>query len=203
MRSCASLALAGVLVVLAGPLAAMENVRNIAAVSLAAKQQNTAPMMPWFSALQVIGTEVRSVYLADGRKVMQRPDRVTSYSADRSWDVAHFYKPDSMRISAIMHWAGRTAGEVFSFGMDSGYRAEKMTIAPALFVGYARSLNVGKASYFTFAAGGWLGGKVSHKACYDSFDREYYCADLTAWSDFRAPEDQLRHYYQLVFTHEF
>jgi hypothetical protein len=29
-----------------------------------------------------------------------------------------------------------------------------------------------------------FGGDTNHKPCLDEYDREYYCGDLTAWSDF-------------------
>jgi hypothetical protein len=29
-----------------------------------------------------------------------------------------------------------------------------------------------------------MGQSVSHTPCYDQFNRAYYCANLSAWSDF-------------------
>lgn len=184
-------------------LSAMENGRAIAAISLAAKQQNALPLIPWISTLRITGNDSTAIHLADDRQLMQRPDRVASYNSEQLYDVSRFYKPDSIRINLVMHYAGRKAGEIISVGVDSGYRAKKITIKPALFIGYARSIQVGRGKHFTFSAGGWLGGKVTHKACRDSFERAYYCRNLTAWSDFHPQRHQLQYYYQLVYAHAF
>ena len=184
-------------------LSAMENGRVIAAISLAAKQQNAMPLMPWISNLRITGNASTAIHLADNRQLMQRPNRVTSYNTKKLHDVSRFYKPDTMRVNLVMHYAGRRAGEIISVGVDSGYRAIKITLEPALFIGYARSIQIGRGKHFSFATGGWLGGKVSHKACRDSFGREYYCRNLTAWSDFHPQRHQLQRYYQLVYTHVF
>lgn len=186
------------------PVSAMESGRAIAGIALAAKQQNALPSLPWISAMQIstASNDSTAIDLADGRQLMRRPSRVSSYNQEK-FDVSQFYKPEAMRVNMVMHYAGRKAGEIISVGVDSGYRAKKITVAPALFLGYARSLQVGYGKYFTFAAGGWVGGKVTHRACVDEEDKDYYCQNLTAWSDFQAPAYRLQRYYQLVYTHEF
>ena len=174
----------------------------IATVSLAAKQQEVTPVLPWVSSLRITDNDHSVIRLADGERLMQRPIRAASYN-DGNYDVAEFYEADSARISMVWHYAGRKAGEIISVGIDSGYRADKITIRPALFIGYAQSMELEHGKYLTFAIGGWLGGKSTHKPCSDAFDREYYCGNLTAWADFRSQRDELQHYYRLVYKHEF
>ena len=182
------------------PAAAMEGGRAIAGVSLAAKQQNALPPAPWLGAMRVTDND-DAIYLADGEQLMR-------YGIARAYnnvprDVSPFYKTDSPQVNFTMHFAGRKAGEIISLGVDSGYRAKKITMQPALFLGYARSIKFARASYVTVAAGGWFGGNVSHKPCRDELGRNYYCKNLTAWSDFRPQKNSLNHYYHFVFTHEF
>ena len=181
---------------------AMDDGRVIADIALAAKQQNVAPPQPWLSALRITDNDNTAIDLADGAQLMQRPKLAASYN-NEAHNVSRFYQTNSPRVNMIWHYAGRKAGEIFSLGMDSGYRAEKITIRPALFVGYARSLSIGSGKYFTFAAGGWFGGRVTHKACRDERDRKYYCGSLIAWSDFHPQQKNLQTYYQLVYRHEF
>lgn len=185
------------------PLAAMENGRGLADIALAAKQQNKKPAIPWVSTLQIRSNDSMAINLADSKQLMRRPNLVASYNLEQIYDVSRFYKADFVRVNMVLNYAGRRAGEIISVGVDSGYRAQKLTVQPALFLGYARSMQVGKGNHFTFATGGWLGGKVTHTACRDSFARKYYCGNLTAWSDFHPQQYQLQRYYQIVYTHEF
>ena len=187
---------------IAKSVAAMEGGHAIAAIALAAKQQNVTPVQPWVSTLRITDNDHTLIRLADGAGLMRRPERASSYNDD-NYDVSRFYKPDSVRVNTVWHYAGRKAGEIFSVGVDSGYHAKKITIRPALFIGYARSVEVGQGKYLTFAAGGWFGGRVTHKACRDEYDRKYYCGTLRAWSDFRPQRDELQHYYRFVYRHEF
>ncbi len=195
----------GVLLLLsniARSVAAMDDGNAMATIALAAKQQNVTPAQPWVSTLRITDDDHAVISLADGERLMQRPKRASSYN-DGDYDVSEFYTPDAVRLNMVLHYAGRKAGEIISIGIDSGYRAKKMTIRPALFIGYARSMQVGQAKYFTLVAGGWLGGRITHKACRDDYDRQYYCRSLTAWSDFRPRRHALEYYYQVVYTHKF
>ncbi len=196
-------AIVGVVVALLSLSAsAMNDGRVIADIALAAKQQNVAPPQPWLSALRITDNDNTAIDLADGAQLMQRPKLAVSYN-NEAHNVSRFYKPDSVRVNMVWHYAGRKAGEIFSVGVDSGYHAKKITIRPALFVGYARSLSIGLGKYVTFAAGGWFGGRVAHKACRDEMNRKYYCGTVTAWSDFDPPSHKLQRYHQLVYVHEF
>ncbi len=185
------------------PALAADDGMNLAHIALAAKQQNATPAWPWISHMRVSDNSTRSIKMADGKTVLERPRIVRSYSESVRYDVSRFYAPDRLQVNTIMHYAGRRAGEIISFGFDSGFSAEKLTVAPALFAGYTRAFRVAKATHITIGLGGWFGGKVSQKSCRDSVDREYYCPTLTAWSDYRQPRHQLHQYYHLVWTRDF
>lgn len=192
------------------PLFAMENGRAIAGIAIAAKQQNMLPTAPWISTMRIIN-DSGTIALADGRELMRRPQETLSYTTQDDTnrlfdpDVSRFYKPKMPRFNAVWNYAGRTVGEVISVGIDSGYQAEKITVKPALFLGYARSMQVGRGKYFAFATGGWLSGRVTHRPCreVDGGRRYYYCANLSSWDHFRPPKHQLQHYYQFLYKHEF
>lgn len=189
------------------PLFAMENGRTIAGIAIAAKQQHMLPTAPWISTMRIIN-DSGTIALADGRELMRRPQWGTyvDQKGIQTHDLSQFYKPKMPRFNAVWNYAGRTVGEVISVGIDSGYQAEKITVKPALFMGYARSMQVGRGKYFAFATGGWLGGKVTYKACHskDIPEHNFYCgANIIHWSEFRPPKHQLQHYYQFLYKHEF
>ena len=183
--------------------AVAEDGRALLHIALASKQQNARPPMPWVSQVRLTDNAADKIMLADGRAVMTRPSVVHSYSGAVRYDVSRFYKPDAPQINIIMHYADRTPGEIISLGLDSGYRAEKIRVNPALFLAYTRAVKITRQSYLTAAIGGWLGGTVTEKPCMDSFDREYYCPTLTAWRDYRPAKRQLQRYYWLMWTREF
>ncbi len=189
---------------LSSPCAAQAVDGGLAHYALAAKRQNAKPALPWITRLSVTERRFGDIRLADGAKLMERPDIVQSrYDQSVRHDLSRFYQFDRMRVNALMHYAGRRAGEVFSLGLDTGFSAEKITVKPALFVGYARAFQVAEQTHVAASMGGWLGGGVSEKPCRDTFDREYYCPTLTAWTDYRPPRHRLYRYIHLVFTHTF
>ena len=166
-------------------------------------KHNEKPPLPWITQLR-LSKNTGAIRLADGAIMLNRPGIVRSaYDSSVQHDVSKFYRPDKMHVNAMMHYAGRRAGEVFSFGFDSGFSATKMKVKPALFFGYARAFEVTKTTAVSMSAGGWLGGKVSEKPCLDAYDREYYCPTLTAWTDYRPPRRRLHQYINLMFVHNF
>lgn len=185
------------------PLTAAANGGDLSGIALAAKQQNATPAMPWLGDMRINDKHAHHITLADGNNLMQRPRVVRSYSDAAQYDVSHFYKPDKLQVNIVMHYAGRRAGEIISLGFDSGFSARKIKIAPALFAGYTRAYRVARSTHITASAGGWFGGEVTHEACRDAFDREYFCPTLTAWSDYRPSRQKLQRYLHLTWTHDF
>lgn len=153
--------------------------------------------------MRIVEKSTSNIILADGKSLMKRPSAVRSYSKTVEYDVSHFYQPDKLQLNMIVHYAGRLAGEIISFGFDTGFSAEKITLKPALFAGYTRAFQVAKSTHISVSMGGWFGGKVSHKPCRDDFEREYYCPTLTAWSDYHQPGERLQRYYNVTWTHDF
>lgn len=160
---------------------------------------------PWISQLGITNASNRNLDLADGNRFMSLPRVVRSgYDQSAIYDVSHFYRAKRPRLNAVFHYGGRQVGEIISAGLDTGFRAEKIELQPALFFGYTRAIQLKqKSSYFAFSAGGWVGGKVTEKACRDSYQREYYCPTLTAWVDYRQPKPNLHRYVRFLFRHEF
>ena len=190
---------------------AADDGRNLARIALAAKQQNAAPPMPWIGDMRISDKTTSNIRLADGANLMKRPDvvRVTTQTTTVDHDVSHFYKPEKLQLNLVMHYAGRQAGEIISFGFDSGFSAEKLKVKPALFVGYTRAFQVAKSTHISVGMGGWFGGKVSHKPCHSEGlpEHKFYCQTVIPWSDYqrysRQHSERLQRYYNITWTHVF
>lgn len=197
--TAARYALAVALCAIALPAAA-DDWRQVANYALTARHLNMKVAWPWLAEMEV-AADPHTIRAADGRALLRRPTVVASgYDASARYDLSRFYRPDNPRLRFKMRYAGRRSGEVISFGLDTGYAAEKITVRPALLLGYARAFQVRKNFYLTAGLSGALGGRVSEKACYDSYDRAYYCPTLTAWSDRRRPPHRADLHGSLVFT---
>ncbi len=175
----------------------------LARVALAAERQNLKKPLPWITRLS-FETRAAALTLADGQYLYQSPNVVRSaYDTSVVHDVTHFYKPSAPRSKMVIHYSGWHKGEIFTFGFDSGVSAEKIRIAAAFFIGYTRAFRVSDMTHLTLGVGSWFGGRVSEKPCLDSYDREYWCPALTAWTDYAPPRRRLYQYISLSLTHRF
>jgi len=125
-------------------------------------------------------------FAAGGQSLMNRPDRVCSiYDSSICFDVAHFYSSSipQILVSGFLMLDGSNA---ITFGLDTGYSSPKLKVSPALLLGLSKRwfMSEKRDAHFIVEASGWLGQSVSHEPCIDSFNRAYYCGNLSAWSDF-------------------
>jgi hypothetical protein len=93
----------------------------------------------------------------------------------------------------------------FLFGFNTGYDSNKLKITPSLMLGHSNKfvLDRFRMQTLTITASFWLNGVVQHKPCLDDFDREYYCRDLTAWSDFKYQRNPASTHISLWYRKEF
>ena len=179
--------------------------RLMAHFALAAERQKMKSALPWITRFSFETTaNVHEIRLADGEMIYARPAIVSSaYDRSVTYDVSGFYKPSSPRLNAVMNYSGWHAGEIFSFGFDTGFSAEKIRVKPAFFLGYTRAFRLGEMTHLTLGMGSWFGGGVSETPCLDEYDREYWCPALIAWTDYAPPRRRLAQYVNLVLTHRF
>jgi len=174
-----------VFITVAAPATAAADWRHAAGYALTAKHMNIKVAWPWLAELSVDAAP-HTIRAADGRALLQRPTVVASaYDASARYDLSRFYRAKSPRLRFKLRYAGRLRGEVITVGLDSGYAADKITVKPALLIGYARAFEVRKNFYLTAGVSGVIGGRVAERACFDAYDRAYYCPTLTAWRDHR------------------
>ncbi len=177
--------------------------RMLARFALAAERQNLKPALPWITRFS-FENRPAELTLADGQYLYRRPEVVHSaYDSSVTHDLGHFYRPSKPRMNMVAHYSGWHKGEVFTFGFDTGFSAAKIKMEPAFFIGYTRAFQVAELTHITLGVGSWFGGRVSEKPCLDSYDREYWCPALTAWTDYAPPRRRLSRYVHVVLTRRF
>lgn len=175
---------------------------HLARIAIETHQQNKVIQYGWMDSQSNLQIDTTDIMRANGVKLMNRPKTAGSYN-NVQYDISHFYTNKKPRINMVIHYAGRIPGEILSFGIDNGFSAQKINIRPAFFVGYSRAFKLAKNTHIAANANAWLGGKVSEQPCRDDFNREYYCATLTAWSDYKPIDNPANFQLNIVFKYNF
>ena len=116
---------------------------------------------------------------------MGNPQTVSSgYDSSIKYYVGNFYKSNK-RYQFIFNILGVQKGQFFSVGYDNGVHAEKLTVNQSLFLGFSQAFEVTEHTLFNIGFGAWFGGNTSESPCVDSYDREYWCQNLTSWADYK------------------
>jgi hypothetical protein len=141
---------------------------------------------------------------SSGRRLLSVPD--TAYSpSDQSisYPMTPFYTPRNNRLRWIVNYLEPRTQWLLSFGHDSGLQADKLTVAHSTFIGLAKNLKIDKAHNLSVSWGQWFGGKVTERPCLDSYDRQYWCPNLSAWIDRPTLDTQPGKYYELKYQWQF
>ena len=106
-----------------------------------------------------------------------------------SRNVERFYKPENTNVVIGANFKANS-NTMYSFRIDTGHDTDKYDEEGSITLGITKRhyLDEHKMHSFVWSAANMLGGDIRHTPCYDSFNRQYYCKTLTAWSDYK-PED--------------
>lgn len=178
-----------------------DHVMNIALLSSAYK---ASPNLLWFSNLRV-GNERTPVFLdASGRMIAENPSVVRSgYDSDISYDVSEMYTPRNRRLTFIANFSFDSPGLIWSVGFDSGVETSKLQVDRGIFLGATKAFELSSRSHFAVGSGAWIGGKISETPCFDSYDRSYWCRNLTAWTDYRPQYPRQGRYLDFRYLYQF
>ena len=127
----------------------------------------------------------------------------SAYDGEIGYDISKFYLAKNNRISII---ANKYIGEdrwLLSFGLDNGSKSEKFDMSSSVFAGISKSFTLNKNTYLYLSSGKWWGGKVTERPCIDSYDREYWCPNLTSWADRPATNTTRAGYIDIRFQYFF
>ncbi len=135
---------------------------------------------------------ISGVYLSswvatvNDRPLMGRlTETCSGYDLSVCQNLGDFYKPSAYQF--IMAGFYRVDSDnILAFGVNSGFASQKLTVSPSFLIGGATRFYTSKDkdSHLILEGNYWFGSKVAHKPCLDSYDREYFCGNLTAWSEF-------------------
>ena len=98
-------------------------------------------------------------------------------------DVSKFYKPTNKQFNVGGYYAFNKYNTLITFDYDNGYNSKKYTIDRSARIGVAHNEQITKDFSIQFTGNYKFGGNDKHIPCLDSHDRQYYCGDLTAWTD--------------------
>ena len=153
----------------------------------ALRKQAWAPQsMPLMFISEIdIRREVNTFSSNSGSMVLNAMAKVTSeYDATATaYEMTPFYTAANSRKHLISNFAIPNSPFLLSLGLDSGSRSEKIAISKSYFAGFSAYQKLDANSILLFTAGGWQRERIVEQPCFDSYDREYWCPNLTAWSD--------------------
>lgn len=120
-----------------------------------------------------------------GFSILNAEDKVTSEydSTSTAYDMTPFYTAANVRKHLIANFAIPSLKTFVSVGYDSGSRSEKISISKTFYLGFAMYKKLDSTSAVYLMAGGWQKERINEQPCVDSYDREYWCPNLTSWVD--------------------
>lgn len=107
----------------------------------------------------------------------------SAYDNTVKYNVSDFYKSANYRNRFIINVPEPITKSYISIGYDSGSQAEKLQIGKSYYLGFSSAIILSNKSYITTSFGVWKKQDLVEVPCLDSYDREYYCPNLTAWTD--------------------
>jgi hypothetical protein len=158
----------------------------------------------WISNIDFTSKNNEFFINSSGATVIVANKLVSSgYDADISYDVSEFYRKNNNRAKFISNFLLNKPNTIFSIGFDSGVSAEKIKIEKNLFLGLTHVFQIEKRSNMVISFGSWFGGRIKESPCYDLYDREYWCQNLTSWADYKPAYPKNLGYVDFRFFHRF
>ncbi len=107
----------------------------------------------------------------------------STFDSSVCYNTSNFYKPKTPQ-TIVSGYYFFNKNDALILGLNTGYNSPKLIIQPSIALGYSSRIELDRSKQVVIEGTKWLGGSIEHKPCVDSFDREYYCGNLSAWSDF-------------------
>ena len=176
---------------------------TISRVLMASSQSGANLAYPFITQLY-LQREQGQFTLSSGQSLMSVSSTVASgYDSAIAHQIGDFYQANNLRQRWVLNYFEPASRWLLSFGVDSGTQADKLSIAPSLFLGAATNLELAKRHQLLISWGQWFGGKVTERPCLDAYDREYWCPNLTAWKDRPALNTDPGKYHELKYQWQF
>lgn len=152
------------------------------------KQAWTQGSLPFVFVSEIeIRREIGTFTSNSGITLLHTQSKVISeYDAtSNSHAIQDFYTATNQRQHLISNFVIPNTNTLISIGYDSGSRAPKISTSNSFFLGLSTFKKINSNSAIFLMLGGWRKERISEQPCLDSYDREYWCPNLTAWSDYK------------------
>ena len=128
-------------------------------------------------------------------------DTAMSYDGvERS--ISQFYEPERTTAS-IGGYAYFDNDVLVELSLDNGYRSQKWNQSRSATIHVSKALAIADKWSVVLSGGTKLGGEIAEEPCRDSYNREYYCGDLTAWSDYSTEQPKDYHMAGITLNYRF
>ena len=117
------------------------------------------------------------------------PDTAYSYDGTAR-DISQFYR-QSIPTTTVGYLKELNDTNYITGYVSSGIYSEKYDVYPTVGFTLNNIQPITDKWDLTTSLASTLSGGYSHSPCADSYNREYYCANLTAWSDFNDKKENI------------
>ena len=139
------------------------------------------------SRFQIITLIDTSTFISSNAEVfMSKPGKVCStYDNTICQDVSDKYTASNVPL-LFQGLYQISQDSVITMGLNTGYESSKISVSSSASLGGAHRwyLSANHTSHLIIEGNYWFGAVVTHRPCLDSYDREYFCPTLSAWSEF-------------------
>lgn len=146
----------------------------------------TSGSLPFVFVSEIdVRREINTFSSNSGLLVLNAREKVTSEydETSNSYEMTPFYTGFKQRQHLISNFAILGTKAMLSIGYDSGSKSQKISISKTFFLGLSTYKKIDTNSAIFFLVGGWQKERINEQPCIDEYDREYWCPNLTAWSD--------------------
>lgn len=152
--------------------------------------------------LEILGTCLLAAQLTGGDIAYNNtlPKYATSYDGVKR-DISELYKDEQINFN-LQGYLLFENDTLVSLGYDHGIDTKKYDISKEYTINIRKNIDLNDDWSVIIGGSTKLGGKVRHTPCYDQIDREYYCGNLTAWSDFEQPKHERKYSANITFTYK-
>ena len=150
--------------------------------------------------IKIMGVCVIAALTNGGFMNPDLPKTAGSYDG-KERSVERFYTPESQPFNV-----GGVVGfdnTLIKLQYNSGVDTEKLDINQSAYVEVTQRFKITERLSLDATVGTTIGGEVRHTSCKDSLNREYYCGNLTAWSDFEADDNEPYKMGKIQFNYRF
>ena len=133
------------------------------------------------------------------------PSKVSSIydSTSTSYDLTPYYTSSNVRAHLILNYFIPETSILVSVGYDSGSNAQKISISSTRFFGLSSYKRIDSSSTIFLMMGAWEREKITEAPCVDSYGREYWCANLSAWSDHTPMAPKAFRFFDVKYEYKF